>query len=140
MSQSERALRWCRRNPALASVSGLAALALVAVVVVSIAFGINRSHYAEDQAKAARDLASANKDLEKQRQQLQDTLIALKKTDQGRRQALRKTSELALAKGMLLLDNQEIASGMLWLARALEFAPPDDNDLQWYVHPARGLE
>ena len=36
----ERLVRWCRRNPALAAVTGLAATALVAITVLSIVFAV----------------------------------------------------------------------------------------------------
>src|SRR5439155_24929465 len=39
----ERCWRWCRRNPALAAVSGLAVAALLTVVVVSVSFAIHQA-------------------------------------------------------------------------------------------------
>jgi eukaryotic-like serine/threonine-protein kinase len=39
----ERLWRWCRRNPALATASGLAVMALLAVTVVSIVYGADRA-------------------------------------------------------------------------------------------------
>src|SRR5262249_34319637 len=51
-SLKERAWRWCRRNPALATASGLAAAALAAVAVVSISFGIYQSGTAADLRRA----------------------------------------------------------------------------------------
>ncbi len=48
----ERILRWCRRKPALAIASGLAALAMVSLAVVFVGYGIH-------QARAARDLRAA---------------------------------------------------------------------------------
>jgi eukaryotic-like serine/threonine-protein kinase len=47
-----RAGRWCRRRPALATACGIAALAIAAVVAVSVSFGIH-------QARAARELGAA---------------------------------------------------------------------------------
>jgi serine/threonine-protein kinase len=44
----ERVWRWCRRQPALASASGLAAAALVAVVVGSILFAFREARHAEE--------------------------------------------------------------------------------------------
>jgi WD40 repeat protein len=48
----ERCARWCRRNPILATASGLLALSLLAVVVVSAVFGLH-------EARAARELRAA---------------------------------------------------------------------------------
>jgi eukaryotic-like serine/threonine-protein kinase len=48
----ERVLRWCRRNPAIAGAIGLVALSSVAVVVVSVGYGIR-------QARDARELRAA---------------------------------------------------------------------------------
>ena len=42
-----RSLRWCRRNKAVAAAGGLAALALLAVLVVSVTFGIYSGASAE---------------------------------------------------------------------------------------------
>jgi eukaryotic-like serine/threonine-protein kinase len=52
----ERARRWCRRNPALAAMSALAGLLLIAVIATAVASGLRtRTAYAE----ATRSLARA---------------------------------------------------------------------------------
>jgi WD40 repeat protein/serine/threonine protein kinase len=62
-----RLVRWCRRNPALAAVSGLALLAGLAVLVVSVLFGIFQYHAAADLREQRRqaDQLSAGLVLEK---------------------------------------------------------------------------
>jgi WD40 repeat protein len=62
-----RLARWCRRNPALAAVSGLASLAGVAIVIVSMLFGISQYRAAVDLREQRRqaDQLSARLVLEK---------------------------------------------------------------------------
>ncbi len=102
----ERAWRWCRRNVGLASASALAVLALVATAATAVAFAVYQARNAHEQTLAA-----------------------------GRESALRKNSEVllsrvALKEGVSLCNQSEIGHGLLWLARALEFAPTDQPDLQ----------
>jgi WD40 repeat protein len=42
----ERAWRWCRREPVLAAISAIAALALLTTFIISVAFAIQKSRYA----------------------------------------------------------------------------------------------
>jgi WD40 repeat protein len=56
VGRAERLWRWCRRNPALATASSLALLALSAATVLAIA-------YAADRANAARQFEEMNNDL-----------------------------------------------------------------------------
>ena len=60
---AERAWRWCRRNPWLASAIGAAASLLLAVTLVSLS-------YARDQARHALQISGLNGDLKK------ETLVA----------------------------------------------------------------
>ncbi|MGE3805132.1 MAG: protein kinase [Gemmataceae bacterium] len=52
ISKLERGWRWCKRNPALASASGLAMLAAVAALIFSINLAIIKSKAAADSAAA----------------------------------------------------------------------------------------
>jgi hypothetical protein len=52
VGRAERLWRWCRRNPALATASGLAATALVAVSIVSFLFAVNQTK-AQQRTEAA---------------------------------------------------------------------------------------
>src|SRR5262249_13699939 len=56
ISKAEKVWRWCRRNPILAATGCLAAAALVAVVAVSVSFGIHAKRAAEKESKDADDL------------------------------------------------------------------------------------
>jgi hypothetical protein len=106
ISGAERSWRWCRRNPGLAGASALSVLAMVATAAIATAFGVHQASNAYQQTLAA-----------------------------GRELGLRKSSEVLLARvalkeGVSRCEQSEVAHGLLWLARALEFAPADQPDLQ----------
>ncbi len=122
-----RIWRWRRRNPALAAVSDLALVTLVAIFSIAINFGLHQS-------RAATRL----------RQEQEKTLAALGESDRLRRQAeqLLKTVQaqhthaqrlsvgLALDRGLMLCEQGDVGRGLLWLARSLEIAPAEAADLQ----------
>jgi hypothetical protein len=97
--RGERLWRWCRRNPALAAVTGLAAAALAAVAGLSLGFVWNLR-------------------LEQQR-----TRAAL-------REAEGLTASLVIDRGLAFCEQGDVNLGMLWLARGLEMAPADAQDLR----------
>jgi WD40 repeat protein/tRNA A-37 threonylcarbamoyl transferase component Bud32 len=105
VGQVERWWRWCRRNPVLAAVSGLAAAALVTVAVLAVAFALHQSEVGE-----------------RLRRENAQTEAALGK-------AKHLSAVLALDQGLRLCE-EDVARGMLWLARSLELAPADDAGLQ----------
>jgi WD40 repeat protein len=102
----QRGWRWCRRNPKVAGLAAAVALLLVTVAVVATvaAFRIAASRDDTEQAKR-------NEEIE-------------------RKQAQRQSATLALDRGLRFCEDGDVASGMLWLARSLEFAPADAADLQ----------
>ncbi len=122
-----RLRRWCRRNPALAAATGLAAAALVAVAVVSVSFGVH-------QYRAATRLNRA-----------------LKEAEARRREVDRLAAGLTLDRGLALCNRGDVDRGLLWLAHALELAGRADapgleeviraNLTAWrrQFHPLRGL-
>jgi WD40 repeat protein len=123
---AERLWRWGRRNPAMAVASVLALTGLVTATGVSTAFAVTQS-------RAARVLKG-------ERDKTQAALT------ESRRQAAR----LALDRGLGLCDQGHADHGLLWLARGLQLAPADADDLQrllrsslagWHhrVHPLRGI-
>ncbi len=59
VGRTERAWRWCRRNPAVASLSATAALLLALTVVISTVAYVRESQHAEANAKLAADEKSA---------------------------------------------------------------------------------
>ena len=96
--------RWCRRNPVLAGVGGVALAALAATVAVSISFGVF-------QYRAAGDLRNALTDTETQR-----------------RAADRLAARLALDRAQTLGEAHEAGQALLWLTVGLESATKAEDD------------
>jgi eukaryotic-like serine/threonine-protein kinase len=111
--QVERSLRWCRRNPALASATGLVAAAVITVTVLAVALAVSQSHSNAKLSTAYDDLS-----LEQGR-----TQTALDYTQ-------RVAAELALDKGQLLGEQGDANGALLWMARSLKLAPADAVELQ----------
>jgi WD40 repeat protein/tRNA A-37 threonylcarbamoyl transferase component Bud32 len=109
----ERLWRWCRRNPALASATGLAAAALVAVTVLSITFAVS-------QFRSKAELHTAYEALGHEQQRTQEALHG----------SQRLAAELALDKGQVLGEQGNANGALLWMARALKLAPADAGDLR----------
>jgi WD40 repeat protein len=110
----ERAWRWCRRNPALASATGLAATALVAVAALAILFALHQSRAAED--------------LRGEQKQTQAAL------DQSQLLA----AALALEKGQLLWKQGDADQALLWMARSLRMAPEGAGPLKAVIRTNLG--
>jgi WD40 repeat protein/serine/threonine protein kinase len=112
VSSAERCWRWCRRNPYLAAVSGLAISSLVSVTVLSALFALHSSQTADA--------------LRRERGE----------TEKALNESRRLSAGLALDRGLRLAEKgdvegqPDVAAGLLWMARALEIAPPDAVDLQ----------
>jgi WD40 repeat protein/tRNA A-37 threonylcarbamoyl transferase component Bud32 len=106
----ERLWRWCRRNPALAAASGLAAAFLIMAATVSTIFAVYR-------AEAARRLTVALGQSEENRRKLSETT--------------KKAAHLAFRQGLNLCEQGDAAAGMLWLGQSLEIATrAADKDLE----------
>src|SRR5262249_20656198 len=103
---AERFGRWCRRNPALAAASGLAALALGVAAAVAVAFGVYQSH-------AAARLLDALDDSEEQRGRLARTNVDLEETDRRRREGLRLSAGLSLGQGVTFCEQGDAGRGLL---------------------------
>jgi WD40 repeat protein/tRNA A-37 threonylcarbamoyl transferase component Bud32 len=119
----ERAWRWGRRNPALASALALAACLLVTATALSVAFA---AHEAENAGRLAREKEQTKQALDKS----EAVRAELARTDRQRREALRRSAALALSQGLLLCEQGNVPRGVLWLARSLEFTPEDAPDLE----------
>jgi WD40 repeat protein len=102
----ERAMKWARRRPALA--------ALLALVVLTALFGFGMVTWQWREAAAARDQAERTGRAEQV----------------ARRQYQSLSVGLALDRGVGYCEREDVALGMLWLARALELAGDEDRDLQ----------
>jgi WD40 repeat protein/tRNA A-37 threonylcarbamoyl transferase component Bud32 len=98
--------RWCRRNPALATVGGIAAVTLLAFIGLAVAFAAQQA----------------------------DSVVKLRtekdQTDKALREAKILSATLALDRGVRFDDP---GRGMLWLARALQIAPEDADELRYTI-------
>jgi tRNA A-37 threonylcarbamoyl transferase component Bud32 len=81
VGRPERAAKWVRRNPALASMAATVALTLLAATAISMGFGIEAGRQAESANKSeanaiakANDLTIVNDELKRSRDELETTL------------------------------------------------------------------
>jgi eukaryotic-like serine/threonine-protein kinase len=118
-----RGQRWCRRNPVLAAVSLLAVAALLTVVGLSIGFGFR-------EAQAAHRLESEQKSTQEALEIATEQTRLAQIANEKWRRFERMSASLALDQGLRLCEQGDIQRGMLWLARSLEIAPPQAEDLQ----------
>jgi WD40 repeat protein len=124
----ERLWRWGRRNPGLAVTGSLAALALVAVTVVSIFFAVRETSHAQDLAKALGAEAAA----------LQEKAVALQAETEYRRQAEYRLAENYLDQGQNLCQQGRVVSGVLRMAYGLNIAPAGADDLRRVIAASLG--
>jgi WD40 repeat protein/serine/threonine protein kinase len=106
VSEAERFLRWCRRNPTLAAASALTLAMLCVVAILSVVFAVREGRHAHE-------LDSA-----------------LTVSEERRNKADYRLAESYLDRGISLCEHGELSVGLLWLARGLEVAPADAADLQ----------
>jgi WD40 repeat protein len=97
--------RWCRRHPAAAAAAAAVALGLLAVASLGTALAVQQK-WAADRLREEKATSDAR-------------LVQMKRLSAG----------LALEGGIGLCDRGEVGPGLLWLARGLEVAGPDDGDL-----------
>jgi WD40 repeat protein/serine/threonine protein kinase len=95
--------RWCRQHPGLLLAGTVTAAALATA-------GLLAALLTAEQARTA----------ERLRREQDETRAA-------RQQGQRLLARLALDRGQALCEQGEVGRGMLWLARALELAPADDE-------------
>jgi WD40 repeat protein/tRNA A-37 threonylcarbamoyl transferase component Bud32/tetratricopeptide (TPR) repeat protein len=108
----ERAVRWCRRNPALTASGMLGILVVIGAVVVPVLLAIR-------EARSASTLATEQ----------QKTLTALgesraneRKALDAERAALKQAAESILERAQQLGEKGEVNTALLWLARGLALA------------------
>jgi WD40 repeat protein len=123
----ERFWRWCRRNPAVASASGVAAFLLLATLVTLLG-AVILINGSRDQALA---LAENNARLAQEKGELADAERDQRQTaEQQRRKAERRLAENYVNLALFASDKKEFRRGMLLLVRALELCPADAQDLR----------
>jgi WD40 repeat protein len=135
----ERLRRWCRRNPApaAAGVLGVVALLAVAGLAVSQAFTVQLRREQELTKAALQDAEVQRVRAEENAQQLgrqqELTQAALVTAEDFRLQAERVSASWALERGLTLLEQGEVARGMLTLGRSLQITPAGAADLQHVI-------
>ncbi|WP_425613736.1 WD40 repeat domain-containing serine/threonine protein kinase [Anatilimnocola sp. NA78] len=137
--QVERLRRWCRRNPVTA-VGGV--LGLVAIM---LAVGYSSSHAVTLQLRHEQKLTkTALQDAQFQKARAQEnakqlaaqqrlTKSALIEAERFRQQAEELSTSLAMERGLTLLDQGDVARGMLLLGHCLQIAPASDKDLHHVI-------
>jgi WD40 repeat protein len=109
LGPARRLCLWGRRNKALATATALASVALAGLLVLATAFALRERHNAT---------------------QLAD---ALDESNARLREAKYRLAENHLNRGLALCEQNNVGPGLLWLARALNSAPPDAEDLRRYL-------
>ena len=109
LSMASKLARWCRRNSALASAWAVTGLLGVGLLLL----GFPLAHFR----------VAADRRLENEQG----------KTNSIRTENQSLAADLALERGLAQCDQGRIHQGLLWLARALELAPLESNDLQWSI-------
>lgn len=134
-STAQRLARWCARNPAFAAASILAVVALAAGVGMAVNWA-GRIRLRREQAltetalydaRTQRARAELNADQLSAQQGL--TKAALVQAETFRQQAELLSVTFALERGLALLEQGDLAKGMLVLGHSLQIAPADATDL-----------
>jgi WD40 repeat protein len=119
VSSLSKLTMWCRRNRALTASLSFAAAALLAVLVLSVVFGI-------------RQYQSASA-LRREKDQTKTALDESREKTRQLAEANRKSASLAQAQGLILCNQGDVSKGILWLAHALQIAPAETPDLRWLI-------
>ncbi|MGK0186274.1 MAG: WD40 repeat protein/serine/threonine protein kinase [Verrucomicrobiales bacterium] len=104
--------------------SVMAAAALVLVLCLGLAgtsLGLVRTRAEALRARLAENAAMQDRD---------SANTARQQADQARRDERRLNFQMAFDRGLALCDQGNVGSGMLWLTRALELAPPGEAAMQ----------
>jgi WD40 repeat protein/serine/threonine protein kinase len=121
-SLAERTWRWCRRNPAVASLTALVATLLVAVAVGStvtaVRMAADRQALAEARDEADRNAAAV--ELARQKEAAQR-----KRAEETAAESRQRLARLCLANGERLRDDGDGLGALVWFAEALKDAAAD---------------
>ena len=119
ISAVERLARWCRRNPGLATSIGVAAAALMAVVVVLFLYADRQARHAAEVAAANTRITRLASDLEKEGGALKDERSHLKT---ALSESNRRLATLNFERGRVAFEKGEVGVGMLWTVESLRMA------------------
>jgi WD40 repeat protein/tRNA A-37 threonylcarbamoyl transferase component Bud32 len=133
VSVQDRLWLWCRRNPAWAITTGMAALLLLIIAMGSMVFTLNELENSRQLAQRQQETEEARKKAQKNYEESQKNFQALQETAASRRRALLQAADLILHPSSNLFNQADDAIGMLWLTRCLTIAPEDAADLQFAI-------
>jgi WD40 repeat protein/serine/threonine protein kinase len=144
VGKAERLWRWCKRNPKLAAAVGLAAFFLLAAAGLGLGLALHASAAAEDlrvEGDRTRVALARSEQLTKHLTQEQNrTQAALtqskrltKDLTREQRQSRVTLANLALDRAQMLGEQGDVMAAMLWLARALEYAPAGETRLRYAI-------
>jgi len=119
VSEAERLWRWCRRNPALATLAGLFLLWL-ALGVAGIAWKWREAEQRRREADSERENVI---DAERQ------TAVQRDKAVSARNEGQQVLAGVMLDRGVTLAEQGEVGEGLFWMLEALKVAPPEARDL-----------
>jgi serine/threonine-protein kinase len=102
VTSSERFRRWCRRNPALASATGLTVLSLVAVAVVFMLLFINEGRHSEELERKQRQTEEA---LKEARRHAKEAREQKQEAEESFRQAHKAVDEFCIGLSTFRLNN-----------------------------------
>ena len=112
VSEAEKLWRWCRRNPALAS--------LAALFVLSLLAGAAGTTWKWREAEQERlKVVHAER----------ETSLKHQEAIRARNESQRVLTGVMLDKGIALAEQGEIGEGLTWMLEALKVAPADPPDL-----------
>jgi WD40 repeat protein len=141
VSQAERFVRWCRREPVVAGLAGAFAGALLAVAVFALLYADRQTRYGDEQARHAEDQTRAAQKIERMAEQLRTEGEVLKQRQADLKDALAmKASALAHSNRLLAMNNLElgraacergeVGPGLFWFVASLR-AATEAGDPAW---------
>ncbi|MCS7167086.1 MAG: WD40 repeat domain-containing serine/threonine protein kinase [Gemmatales bacterium] len=124
---TERLWRWSRRNPGTALLTlasaTLGSVAVLAILGVALLVAWREAKNVERLEALHREALLAKEQADKERHR---TLTVLRETEQRQLQVQRLAAELACMQALEAFHRQEVATGMLWVTRALAWLQESD--------------
>lgn len=131
VSPFERAWRWMRRRPTQSAALALAAITLLSLIALPTTLAMQQS-------KNAKALQVKQKETENALTEATNRRIERDAVDRIRVENLRRSARLAMNRGLELCAADDAGHGLLWLANALQLAPPEDEELRWEIRALIG--
>lgn len=119
VSRAARLAMWSRRNPLPTFLGVLAGLALATTMTLAITLALTRG-------QARERLEAANRRLRIEQNELE---AANRRAESALEETRRLASILSYDRGQSLADSDRGESGLLWLARSLEYVPASEPGL-----------